>query len=85
MNLVGVAARAVLLPLDALGVQAAILRGEVVAILTIVASQNDFISWHLLLRSPQLLNDLGYYTSADGTAALSNGEAKSLVHRDRSD
>jgi hypothetical protein len=48
MNLVGIAARAVLLPLDALGVQAAILRGEVVAILTIVASQNDFISWHLI-------------------------------------
>jgi hypothetical protein len=52
MNLVGVAARAVLLPLDALGVQAAILRGEVVAIFTIVASEDDFISWHFITPLP---------------------------------
>jgi hypothetical protein len=48
MNLVGVAAGAVLLPLDALGVQAAVLGREVVAILTVVASQNDFVSGHFL-------------------------------------
>jgi hypothetical protein len=48
MNLVGVAARAVLLPFHALRVQAAILGGEVIPILTIVAGQNDFISWHLI-------------------------------------
>jgi hypothetical protein len=41
-----VAARAVLLPLDALGVQALVLRGEVVAILTLAAGENDFVSWH---------------------------------------
>jgi len=50
MELVSVAARAVLLPLDALGVQAAVLRGEVIPIFTIVASQNDFISGHLTIR-----------------------------------
>jgi hypothetical protein len=41
-----VATRAVLLPLDALRMQALVLRGEVVAVLTVVASENDLVSWH---------------------------------------
>ena len=45
-----VAAGAVLLPLDALGVQALVLRGEVVAVLTVVASENDFVSWDVKSR-----------------------------------
>jgi hypothetical protein len=46
MELVSVAARAVLLPLDALGMQALVLRGEVVAVFTVAARENDFISRH---------------------------------------
>ena len=45
-SLMLVAARAVLLPLDALGVQALVLRGEVVAILTLAAGENDLVAWH---------------------------------------
>jgi hypothetical protein len=41
-----VAAWAILLPLDALGMQALVLRGEVVPVLTVAASENDFISRH---------------------------------------
>jgi hypothetical protein len=41
-----VAPRAILLPLDALGMQALVLVGEVVAILTVVAGENDFLSRH---------------------------------------
>jgi hypothetical protein len=44
-----VAAGAILLPLDALGVQALVLVGEVVAILTGLASQNDFFAGHTFL------------------------------------
>jgi hypothetical protein len=47
MELMSVAARAILLPLDALRMKALVLRGEVVAILTIAASQNDLVSRHL--------------------------------------
>ena len=47
MQLVSVAARAVLLPLDALRMEAFVLRGEVVAVFTIAARENDFVSWHL--------------------------------------
>jgi hypothetical protein len=46
MNLVAVAARAILLPLNALRMQALVLGGEVVAILTIAAGQNDLVSGH---------------------------------------
>jgi hypothetical protein len=46
MDLMLVAARAVLLPLDALGVQALVLRGEVIAVLTLAARENDFVSRH---------------------------------------
>jgi hypothetical protein len=49
MELVGVAARAILLPLNALGVQALVLGGEVVAVFTIAARENDFVSWHILI------------------------------------
>jgi hypothetical protein len=42
----GVAAGAILLPLDALGVQALVLVGEVVAVFTGLASENDFFAGH---------------------------------------
>jgi hypothetical protein len=42
----GVAARAILLPLDALGVQALVLVGEVIAVFAGLASENDFFSGH---------------------------------------
>jgi hypothetical protein len=45
-----VATRAVLLPLDALGMQALVLRGEVVAILTVAAGEDDLVSWHCNYR-----------------------------------
>jgi hypothetical protein len=48
MDLVLVAARAVFLPLDALGMEPLVLRREVVAVLTLVARENDFVSWHVL-------------------------------------
>jgi hypothetical protein len=44
----GVATRAILLPLDALGVQALVLVGEVVAILTGLASEDNLFAGHLL-------------------------------------
>jgi hypothetical protein len=43
-----VAARTVLLPLDALGMEALVLRGEVVPILTLAAGENDLVAWHTL-------------------------------------
>jgi hypothetical protein len=43
-----VAPRAILLPLDALGMDALVLHGEVVAVLTLVASQNDLFARHLI-------------------------------------
>jgi hypothetical protein len=46
MELVSVAARAILLPLDALRMEALVLRGEVVAILAVAARENDFVSRH---------------------------------------
>jgi hypothetical protein len=47
MQLVAVAARAILLPLHPLGVEALVLRREVIAILTIAASENDFVAGHI--------------------------------------
>jgi hypothetical protein len=47
VELVLVAARAVLLPLDALGVQALVLGGEVVAILALAAREDDLVAGHL--------------------------------------
>jgi hypothetical protein len=49
MDLMLVAARAILLPLGALGMRATILGGEVVAILALAAGENDFFSWHFCL------------------------------------
>jgi hypothetical protein len=46
MELMLVAAGAVLLPLDALWMQALVLHGEVVAILTLAAREDDFIPSH---------------------------------------
>jgi hypothetical protein len=44
----GVAAGAILFPLDALGVQALVLVGEVVAILTGFASEDNLFAGHFL-------------------------------------
>jgi hypothetical protein len=46
VELMLVAAGAVLLPLDALRVEALVLHGEVVAILTLAAREDDLFSWH---------------------------------------
>jgi hypothetical protein len=46
MELMLVAAGAILLPLDALRVEALVLHGEVVAILTLAAGENDLFAWH---------------------------------------
>jgi hypothetical protein len=46
VDLVLVAPRAILLPLNALRMQALVLGGEVIAILTLAAGENDFVSWH---------------------------------------
>jgi hypothetical protein len=46
MELMRVAARAVLLPLDALGMQALVLVGEVVPVFAGLASENDFFAGH---------------------------------------
>jgi hypothetical protein len=59
MQLMGVAARAILLPLDALGVQALVLVGEVVSVFARLASEDDFFSGHccfLLLNCEQRTN-----------------------------
>jgi hypothetical protein len=47
MDDVLIAARAILLPLDALGMQTLVLRGEVVAILTITAREDDLVAGHV--------------------------------------
>jgi hypothetical protein len=44
-----VAPRAVLLPLDALGMQALVLRGEVVAILALATGEDDLVARHILV------------------------------------
>jgi hypothetical protein len=50
MELMLVAARAILLPLGALGMRATILRGEVVAILALATGEDDFFSRHLSIH-----------------------------------
>jgi hypothetical protein len=47
MELMLVATGAILLPFDALRVQALVLHGEVVAVLTLAASENDLFARHL--------------------------------------
>jgi hypothetical protein len=51
MELVGVAAGAILLPLHPLGVKPLVLAREVVAILTVATREDDFISRHYTLSS----------------------------------
>jgi hypothetical protein len=46
MDLMLVAARAILLPLDALRMEALVLHGEVVAVLALAAGEDDFLSRH---------------------------------------
>src|SRR6476661_4365621 len=46
VQLMLVATGAVLLPLDALGMQALVLHGEVVAVLALAAGEDDFLSRH---------------------------------------
>jgi hypothetical protein len=69
-----VAARAVLLPLDALGMQALVLRGEVVAVFAVAARENDFISGHWNARE-SLFQNLCYDTRTDRSTAFADGEA----------
>jgi len=56
MDLMLVAARAVFLPLHALGMEAFVLRREVVPILTLATRENDLVSGHFNygLRVPGL-------------------------------
>jgi hypothetical protein len=49
MELMLVATGAILLPLDALRMQALVLHGEVVAILALAAGEDDFFAWHVSL------------------------------------
>jgi hypothetical protein len=60
-----VAPRAILLPLDALGVQALVLVGEIVAVLTVVAGENDFLSGHYL----RVLRVLGVVRCSGSTSS----------------
>jgi hypothetical protein len=47
VELVAVAARAILLPLDALRMEALVLVGEVIAILAVAAGKNNFFARHV--------------------------------------
>jgi hypothetical protein len=47
MQLVAIAARAILLPLDALRMETLVLIGEVIAILAVAAGKNDFFARHV--------------------------------------
>jgi hypothetical protein len=51
MELMLVAARAVLLPLDTLRMETLVLHGEVVAVLTLAASEDDLFARHLVIPS----------------------------------
>jgi hypothetical protein len=46
MQLVAVAAWAILLPLHTLGVESLVLRREVIAVFAIAAGENDFVAGH---------------------------------------
>jgi hypothetical protein len=50
MELMLVAARAILLPLDTLRVETLVLHSEVVAVLTLAAREDDFVSGHFSLK-----------------------------------
>jgi hypothetical protein len=47
MELVAIATRTILLPLDALRMEALVLVGEVIAILAVAAGKNDFFARHV--------------------------------------
>ena len=52
-----VAARTVLLPLDALGMEPLVLRGEVIPILALATGEDDLVARHILVSmEPILLN-----------------------------
>src|SRR5215208_4389448 len=63
VQLMLVAARAVLLPLDALRMEPLVLRGEVIPILTLAAGEDDLISWHFNYWRKGLRNVVDYYRS----------------------
>jgi hypothetical protein len=46
MQRVLVTPRAILLPLDALGMQPLVLVGEVIAVFAVVAGEDNLLSWH---------------------------------------
>jgi hypothetical protein len=62
-----VAPRAILLPLDALGMQALVLVGEVVAVLAVVAGENDFLSRHSYLFRKEVIEDVEVVQVVEGT------------------
>jgi hypothetical protein len=49
MDDVLVAAGAVLLPLDALRMEALVLRGEIIPVFAVAAGENDFVAGHISL------------------------------------
>jgi hypothetical protein len=63
MQLVAVAAWAILLPLHPFGVKPLVLRREVIAILAITASENDFVAGHF--KKPLSLHAIRQTLSAD--------------------
>jgi hypothetical protein len=62
VKLMLVAARTVLLPLDAFGMQTLVLRGEVVSVFTLAAGEDDLVSRHGL----KWLLAIGYWLLAIG-------------------
>jgi hypothetical protein len=73
MQLVAVAAWAILLPLHPLWVKALVLRREVIAILTIAASQNDFVAGHIKPLSPKAKRQVPKAAVAFGAWPLAFG------------
>jgi hypothetical protein len=66
MELMLVAAGAILLPLDALRVQALVLHGEVVAVLTLAASEDDLFARHRCLFLKVLSVRVGLFVGEPG-------------------
>src|SRR6476620_2488938 len=65
-----VAAGAVLLPLDALWMQALVLHGEVVAILALAAGEDDLFAWHLEFSLSEISPRPGTALSGSGQPGL---------------
>jgi hypothetical protein len=72
-----VAPRAILLPLDALWVQALVLVGEIVAVFTIVAGENDLFSRHTNSKAFRAFGAFSAYGAL--LCALSASNALSAV------